>query len=65
MMISCHIRSFHQKDNCILMLALLPWMSDWFNSGQLFWLEPAKLLFTTLLFDLDAHMWTGYLIEAE
>ena len=28
-MIICHIRSFHQKDNYVLMLATFPWMSDW------------------------------------
>ena len=29
MMTISHVRSFHQKDDCVLMLALFPWMSDW------------------------------------
>lgn len=31
-MIISHVRSFHQKDNyCILLMVLIPWMSDWFD----------------------------------
>lgn len=30
-MIISHVRSFHQKGNCILLMVLIPWMSDWFD----------------------------------
>lgn len=31
MMIVSLVRSFHQKDHCILLMVLIPWMSDWFR----------------------------------
>ena len=33
-MIISHVRSFHQKDNCILLMAYIPWMSDWFDKKK-------------------------------
>ena len=55
MMINCHIRSFHQKDNCVLMLASFPWMSDWLIIGGTFTLTVKSSAIDNDLLISDAH----------